>query len=214
MIALRQLETLGWACVPGIASRSKLLDLARSLGRPLASPSGELVKELIPTSRAEARRGTLSETHGFGPFPLHTDTAFWPVPSRYLVLRAHGDIRRYTSILSFAELFRGATTDLCDFARRSVWLVRTQSGSFYCSMKFRARNTIGWRYDQQCMSPANEAAHQTRELLGARLTHSRIQCIHWTEDLALVLCNWNVLHGRGPSPREESGRILDRVYVE
>jgi hypothetical protein len=210
----RELEEFGWACVPGIYSRSKLLELARSLGRPIASPSGELVKELVPKSREKARRGTLSETHDVGPFPLHTDTAFWPVPSRFLVLRAHGDIRRCTTVLSFADLFREAASEECDLAERSVWLVHASSRKFYCSMKFRARNVIGWRYDEQCMNPVNEAACKTKEMLGPRLTHSGIECIHWTDDLALVLSNWKVLHGRGPSPPDENCRILDRVCVE
>jgi hypothetical protein len=214
MVNCSQLKTCGWTCVSGITNRTELLELARSIGRPVRSPSGELVKELTPTQQSKARRGTLSGTYSMGPFPLHTDTAFWPIPSRYIVLRVRGDIRRYTTFLTFVDLFREGPADLCALVDRSVWLVRTPPRIFYCSMKFRSGPAIGWRYDCQCMSPVNDAALRVKELLGPLLTRSRVQCLHWTGDVAVVLSNWDVLHGRGPSPLEEDGRILERVYVE
>ena len=214
MVSSFELETRGWACLTGVTSRSELLELARSIGHPVPSPTGELVKELTPTLRADARKGTLSDTYGTGLFPLHTDTAFWPVPSRYVVLRVRGDIRRHTTVLTFADLLREGTAELYALAERSVWLVRTPSKSFYCSMKFRSRGTTGWRYDRQCMIPVNDAAVKVQELLRPLLLGDRIHYINWTDDLAVVLCNWEVLHGRGPSPPCENGRILERVYVE
>src|SRR5260370_12977058 len=112
MIRFTELNTRGWTCVTGSSSRSALLELARSIGRPVPSPSGELVRELAPKPPAAAGRGTLSKAYGMGAFPLHTDTAFWPVPARYVVLLASGDIRRYTSVLTFTDLFLGSTDDL------------------------------------------------------------------------------------------------------
>ena len=45
MSYLDELETRGWTRVPNISTRSELLDLARSIGRRVPSPTGELVKE-------------------------------------------------------------------------------------------------------------------------------------------------------------------------
>ena len=209
-----ELNTCGWKCVKGITSRAELLELARSLGRPVPSPTGELVKELRPTPRANARAGTLSYTYSTGSFPLHTDTAFWPVPTKYIVLRARGDFRRPTKVLNFADLFCERNNDFCASAERSIWITRTPSKSFYCSMKFQSGEATGWRYDCQCMSPVNNAALKVRQSLSSLLTDTRCDYIQWSADVALVLCNWEVLHGRGPAPSNENGRILERIYVE
>jgi alpha-ketoglutarate-dependent taurine dioxygenase len=209
-----ELRARGWACVKGIKSQSELLELARTVGRPVRSPTGELVKELTPIPQAQARRGTLSDAYATGSFPLHTDTAFWALPSRYLVFRARGDVRRHTTILAFADIFHEGPPGLRALAERSVWLVRTPSEIFYCSMKFVSKVGMGWRYDPHCMSPANDAAIKVREQLDPLLACSRIQCIQWTNDLAIILCNWEILHGRGPSPPAETRRILERIYVE
>ena len=164
-------------------------------------------------AKADSHRGTLSKTYGTGSFPLHTDTAFWPVPSRYVVLRVRGDIRRHTTVLTFADLSREGPTELRGFTDRSIWLVRTPSRSFYCSMKFRLRDKTGWRYDSQCMFPVNEEAVKVRAMLRPLLLGDRVDYINWTGEMAVVLCNWEVLHGRGPSPPNENSRVVERIYV-
>jgi len=64
------------------------------------------------------------------------------------------------------------------------------------------------------MSPMNDAAIKVKEMIGSLLIYSQVERIKWTDDLAAVLCNWEVLHGRGHSPQDENSRILERVYVE
>jgi hypothetical protein len=95
------------------------------------SPTGELIKEIRVVSASRARTGTLSATYGSGDFPLHTDTAFWPVPARYVVFQLRGDTRRSTTILSFDDFFRQCDKRTFLLAESSVWLVRTRSASFY-----------------------------------------------------------------------------------
>lgn len=200
-------------CVEGVGSKAELLELARSLGRPIPSPTGEIVKELSPKPTDAARPGTFSHSYGTGSFPLHTDTAFWTTPSRLVVLRGTGDLRRHTTLLSFADLLADRTGELLATAERSVWRARIPSGSFYCSMKFGSGNQVGWRYDAQCMSPANRAAVTMQQILSSRLLSVAVQQIQWTGTIALVLQNWQVLHGRGPAPNHELNRIVERIYV-
>jgi len=209
-----ELRTRGWTCVKGINSSSELIDLTRTIGRPIPNVTGEVVKELRPIPQPQARRGTLSAKYATGSFPLHTDTAFWPLPSRYLVLRVRGDVRRYTTILTFASLFQNSTSDLCDLAERSVWRVRTRTNAMYCSMRFASEVGRGWRYDPHCMSPVNGSALKVREQVEPLLRSGRAERINWASGLAIVICNWEVLHGRGPSPPGETARILERIYVE
>lgn len=61
--------------------------------------------------------------------------------------------------------------------------------------------------------PANLAAREIGEILKPLLVHTHGQYISWENDLAIVLCNWQVLYGRGPCPVNEGNRILERIYV-
>jgi alpha-ketoglutarate-dependent taurine dioxygenase len=211
MQELAELETIGWARVSNISNRAALLELARSLGRPIMTSTGELLKGLRVTSRSHARPGTLSSAYGSGEFPLHTDTAFWPLPARYLVFRVQGDNRRRTTVLSFADVFQQCSPPALLLAEKAIWLVRTKLGSFYCSLRIQGH--CGWRYDGACMFPANPAARELRGLLDSLTASGRGANINWQRDEALVLLNWSVLHGRGPSPEDEKERTLERIYL-
>jgi hypothetical protein len=200
--------------VPGITSQSKLLELARSFGRPKPSPTGDLVKLLTPRLSTDSRPQTLSAVYGRGEFPLHTDTAFWPVPSRYLIFRAIGDLRRPTTILGVGELLQGLGIEFQNIAERSIWSVRTPQAAFYCSMTFMVGSDRCWRFDSRCMFPVNKHAAQVLEIVGSRMSDIRNVEVNWSAGIGLVLDNWRVLHGRGPMPVGETSRILERVYVE
>jgi alpha-ketoglutarate-dependent taurine dioxygenase len=213
MMDLQELHTSGWTCVNGISSRADLLELGRAVGCPVPGPNGELVRKLRPTRAAEAIPGSQSAIYGTGPFPLHTDTVFWPLPVRYTILRAYGDRRRPTTVLSFAELFCELGVHFSGIAERSVWLVHAGPKRFYCSFRFRSGDLVGSRYDCDCMYPANSAAAEVDRLLRPLVAGASAACITWSSDMAVVLSNWRVLHGRGPGPSDEGPRIVERLYV-
>src|SRR5262245_24445425 len=129
MISLAQLRKNGYVTIAGIATGSELLSIAKSIGRPVLSPTGELVKEIMPKPQGDARLGTASAKHGTGAFPLHTDTAFWPIPCRYLVMRVYGDCRRATTVVRFEDAFGKNSSKLVTLVERSIWRVRTPSAS-------------------------------------------------------------------------------------
>lgn len=209
---LNDLEERGWVLVPGISSSAELLELAKSIGSPTPSPSGELVKKIGVISEADATPGTLSATFGTKSFPLHTDTAFWAIPARYLILRVRGDTRRHTTVLPFQRVFQGGG-QARELAERSVWFLRTPSISAYCSMGFSVGRFRGWRYDRQCMFPVNRAAHELVEVLGPLEEHGFLEQVNWSPGVTVVISNWKVLHGRGPEPVQERERVLERIYV-
>jgi alpha-ketoglutarate-dependent taurine dioxygenase len=207
-----ELDTRGWTRIPAIRNRSELLQLANSIGHPVASPTGEIVKSLRPVPVEKAPTGTLSSVFGLGPFPLHTDTAFWPIPARYVVLRVQGDIRRHSRLWTFAEMV-ATEPKVLSLAERSVWLVRTNSGRFYCSLRFRHLGMIGWRFDQQCMHSVNKPAQELEEILRSILAANPGYCFGWSRNEALVLSNWQVLHSLGSAPEGEGERVLERIYI-
>ena len=197
---LTELKTKGWTLVDGVSSHAEILELGKAIGCPVPAPNGELVKEIRRTPANEAPPGSQSSIYGSGPFPLHTDTVFWPVPVRYVILRGHGDTRRPTTVKSFSDLVRECDTRFHSLVERSVWLVGTSPKRFYCSLKFRHRDSFGWRYDADLMSPANDSAIRVDRVLRPLVTSEKVEYINWSGNTAVVLSNWIVLHGRGPQP--------------
>lgn len=132
---------------------------------------------------------------------------------RYVILLARGDIRRPTTVMSFTNLFRQCGSGFSVLLEKSIWLSGTKSRQFYCSIRFRNGQSIGWRYDSDLMSPANDAAIKVDKILRSMVKKRDVVNINWSGDMAVVLSNWNVLHGRGPEPPKEGIRIIERLYV-
>lgn len=210
---IKELHTRGWTVVSGVSNQGDLIEIANMLGEIISAPSGELVKKLVPANRGEARKGTFSSVFGKGSFPLHTDTAFWPVPARYLILKVTGDTRRKTSVLPFSILLDSGDSTLISRAERSVWRVVASNVSFYCSMRFRNCSTTGWRYDEQCMRAANEAAEDLHAEIRKHFLGVSVHLIDWAGSNVAILDNWKVLHGREKGPSDEGKRVLERIYV-
>src|ERR1700679_2753734 len=94
----REAEERGFVQISGIDDKDSLFELARSLGNPIKTSSDEFLRELRVRPCTIARPNTLSAMFGVGGFPLHTDTAFWALPARFLVMRVIGDNRRPTTL--------------------------------------------------------------------------------------------------------------------
>jgi hypothetical protein len=210
---LEKLKISGWTFVEGITSNSDMLELGKSLGTPVLSPNGELVKEIRRIPQEEAFPGSQSAIYGAGSFPLHTDTVFWPLPVRYVILRARGDLRRPTTVRSFSDLFNECDSEVPKLVAKSVWLVKVNTKHFYCSMKYHLGDSVGWRYDFDLMTPVNDAAKKVNSILHPLVCSRNVTNVVWLKDVAVIFSNWNVLHGRGPQPDNEGVRILERLYV-
>lgn len=191
-----------------------MLNVARGLGRPLAAPTGEVVKALRPVESHMARPGSLSADCGLAEFPFHTDTAFWPSPTRFLVMRVVGDQRRTTRLLHFEHAWSAlgprARTDVL----RSVWRTEQSKGGIYCSMNFSAGSLRGWRFDSKVMKPTNASSRRALEDFTCAIRDSPKKVdVSWERTSCLVIDNWQVLHARGAAPTEELPRVLFRIYV-
>ena len=209
-----ELENVGWAQIDGIASEDEQVGLAKYLGVPVPLGATSYVSKIRPTSHHQAKPYTLSSSHGLGAFPLHTDTAFWPLPARYVVMRVLGDHSRPTTILNFKTVFSCCSKQELNDIRQSIWRIRVPGLQFYCSMQFKYRHQSGWRFDTNCMSPVNEAASRVAKRVSFHVNHCHPFQVNWTASKAVVIDNWRALHGRGPYPSGEGDRLLLRVYVE
>ena len=202
-----------WTVVEGIAGPDALLRLARSLGSPVRLPDGTYCRSLAPRSRGEAPRRTFSKIHGRGVFPLHTDTAFWPTPARFVLLAHDGDGRRQTTLCSFDRFLADLGPHMMVHVSGSVWRVPRNAGGFYCSMRFRVGNRVGWRYDPHNMIPVNRAARSVSDALRERAQAGARHQHDWGTNTALVVRNWSCLHGRASEPPDEGPRTIHRIYV-
>ncbi len=198
--------------VDGIASSGDLLELGKTIGSPTPAPNGELVKEIRRVPAHEAPANSQSAKYGLGAFPLHTDTVFWSVPVRYVLLRAYGDTRRPTTVKSFCDLLQKCDPRIQDLIKKSVWLVRAGCNHFYCCSRFHHRDSFGWRYDPDIMLPANDEAFKVNSALSP-FSMTEGDGIEWAGNRAAVIDNWNCLHGRGAQPLNEGTRIIQRLYV-
>lgn len=204
----------GWAAFSNVTTADDLLRLARSIGQPVPNNRGELISSLNIVPRNDARPRTLSANYGQASFPLHTDTAFWPLPAKFRVMRVEGDLRRTTTICPIDALIRDAGSDLKKLIETSVWIVKENRSSFYRKMKLRIRSeSLGIRYDRQCMIPANDQAKQLDKFFENHASSSVVGQIEWSADTAVVISNWRTLHGRGSQPIDEARRTLQRIYV-
>ena len=187
--------------------------MGKALGTPVHAPNGELVKEIRRLPADQAPLGSQSSIYGAGPFPLHTDTVFWPLPVRYVLLRGYGDTRRPTTVKNYNALVSELDEEFHALARDSVWIMTAGQTQFYCSLIFQNGDSCGIRCDLDLMSPANNAANQVESHLRKLITSENVDSITWSGDSAAILSNWTTLHGRGPEPEDEGLRIIERLYV-
>lgn len=199
--------------VEGISSQCDLLELGRSVGTPVPTPNGELVKGIRRSEGSVVDPGSQSALYGVGSFPLHTDTVFWPTPVRYVLLRGYGDMRRPTTVLSFAEMISECDREFRSLLQESVWRVSAGKEKFYCSLVSRCEGSLCCRYDADLMCPANTAASEVQRTLRELVQRADVPGITWTGTTAVILSNWTALHGRGPQPPNEGVRIVERLYV-
>lgn len=200
--------------VDNIRTTAEFIDLAPSIGTLIELSEGKVCQELYVTDSKDAKPNTLSSRYGIGIFPFHTDTAFWKLPARWVLLRAvSGDLDRPTHLQSFQKLFQGVSRSL---VRRSAWICDPGIGRRYSTISFIHEGREGFRYDLNCMTPANNAARQVDEMVRDRCFDLKGDTIKWIPNRVAIIDNWAWLHARGDSSAfaGTQSRILQRIYLK
>ncbi|WP_407669772.1 TauD/TfdA dioxygenase family protein [Paraburkholderia nodosa] len=212
----RILAEQGWLFLNDPAWAGDINGVAELLGTPVSGPGTPVVQSLRPRTEAAARPNTTSSLYGRGEFPLHTDMAHWPLPPRYLVMRASvvaGSVP--TLLVDSRKLELDATTR--DEWARALWRVSRVREPYLCSMFFQHGRKSGIRWDVCTMSPrgqlALKVAAEAEASLGSLLAQQPIT-INWrSTDEILILDNWRVLHARPAVSPSASDRTIQRVMV-
>jgi hypothetical protein len=188
-----------------------LVYLASTIGTPVAGRTGATCQRLQPVAKEDALPGSLSRRHGFEEFPLHIDTAHWLSPCRFVILGCidPGVGQRPTNLLD---------TRLTDLSESDVKLlhvtplrVRNGRNSFFGTILAKDRNFI--RFDPGCMEPVSAAGEEALQLFSAHRWACQMAVVRWRPGQVLIVDNWRVLHGRGPSFPADHSRCLLRVLV-
>jgi alpha-ketoglutarate-dependent taurine dioxygenase len=191
------------------ALTERIHDIARLLGEIVPGRDRQLIERVVPRQLSEAFSGSLSSVYGLKQLPLHTDTAHWPTPCRFLILACLevGPLPVPTDLLDSYRMT--LSDDNVAACRRAPFLVRNGKRSFYSSIVDEDRQFM--RFDRGCMTPC---CKQGRTVLEAFDPRRHAPASHeWKRGDILVINNWRVLHGRG-GERTAPGRVLLRAMIQ
>ena len=212
-----RLDANGWCITAAAASTpadllDEMLAFARTLGEIAPGRSHQLVERIIPQTAETAFAGSLSSRYGLGTLPLHTDTAHWSRPCRYLVMACAepGPVPTPTLLV---DAWHARLSELEELAcSRAVFLVRNGRRSFYGSIRERNRGFI--RFDPGCMTPVSCDGEIALRAFSPDRQKDALRRHDWKTHEILVIDNWRVLHGRGDGVRIAPGRVLLRAMVQ
>ena len=206
------LKTNGFAIIEEIHSQDDLISLAKSIGKIMPHPNGKNVSILNSSNGENSLQGTFSHTYGLASFPFHTDTAFWALPARYVVMGMFTASTCTTNYVSINEIADCISGDLLTKAQKSLYLLKTIDGAKYTSAAFKNNDIWGIRFDPNIMTPVNKQAKKFHHELTEAIKNVGYKKINWTGNKAVVFDNWNYLHGRSAANGES--RELHRIYLE
>lgn len=199
--------------------QEELLNLARHIGSPVSSRlNGNIIDELRPTNKEQANPKSLSAIHGTGSFPLHTDTAHWRIPARYVILHAKEITLddHSTSILDLNRIkFDEKENELLS---RGMFKIVNGRNSFLSTIRGNVDQTrsLRYRFDRGCMEPSNKSGIEAYNLFCEKLDSVPTEVIRWERGNVLIIHNWRCLHGRNNIDKAnyQNGRTLERLLVK
>ncbi|GAB5526804.1 MAG: hypothetical protein Roseis2KO_46760 [Roseivirga sp.] len=206
------LKKKGWIELESCSDETKLLEAAKSIGNIVKQPNQQDIFSLYPSEANDAKEGTFSNLHGKSEFPLHTDTAFLNIPIRYMLLNTEKDSFCGTTVLSTKNLFHQLSVEEMKIATKSIFLLKTNKGSYFTSLFFRQMSEEGFRYDSTCMTPINKHAKDFVPILQRAINGVEPEVIKWDRHKTVLIDNWKTLHGR-ESIGADSKRELKRIYI-
>jgi alpha-ketoglutarate-dependent taurine dioxygenase len=190
----------------------KLLSLADRLGKPASTRSGGgLCDVLLPTESNVAKSHSLSKVYTVGEFPIHTDTAHWLKPCRFVILAcvSPGSARRPTLLLDTRRLPLNEYQS--SLLRSTPLRITNGRNSFFSTILAKGRPFV--RFDPGCMTATTCEGSKALGVLARQNWPEYIEIIQWEVGTVLVLDNWRVLHGRGHADCPDFDRSLLRVSV-
>ena len=191
-------------------SHTELPVLASMFGRVLPGDNGDIVQTLKAQERGNGSYGSFTYIVGYDSFPWHTDTAYWEIPTRYLMLTSDKSSPCATTIRTFDSLEKHIP-DFTYLMERAVYLLDIAGKRKYLSPLMNKGANIGYRLDLHIYKPMNEEAQLLSSLVQDEL-NKKCDRVLWTGENVAVIDNWHVIHSR-ESAHQDKSRILKRLYI-
>jgi hypothetical protein len=209
------LETSGWWTTDTTAASEQTLaqqihKLAWHLGEIVPGRNRQPIERVVPHAPDAAYAGSLSSEYGLNALPLHTDTAHWPVPCRYLVMGCIEPGPRPVPTMLLDSRKVQLSQNEISLCRNTPFLVRNGRRSFYGSILDADRTFI--RFDRGCMTPLSQRGHTALDVFSDQRHAGILHSHNWRAGQIIVFDNWRVLHGRG-GEQTKPGRILLRAMI-
>ena len=99
-----------------------LQEVAKRFGRVIPGDKGDVVQTLLAQDKGNGSYGAFTFKVGFGKFPWHTDTAYWDIPVRYLLLSSDKSSPCATITRSFESL-KSVIEDFDYLAERAIFML-------------------------------------------------------------------------------------------
>ncbi|ESY62402.1 hypothetical protein X742_33105 [Mesorhizobium sp. LNHC232B00] len=213
---LATLAECGWVRhVAGVAEAEAIVSeigrMGDLLGRRTTGRGGALQEFVRPQTADQAHPRSLSARYGLNALPFHAELSHRPKPCRYLLLGCiePGSPSAVTMLLDWRTL--GFSPDELHLLEGAPILVRSGRRSFYSTILSPDRAFL--RYDPGCLEAVDQRGEAALRLMEHRLASGSPEVHHWRQGEILVIDNWRVLHGRGPTD-QGSGRRLARVLID
>ncbi|KGD33644.1 TauD/TfdA family dioxygenase [Burkholderia pseudomallei] len=190
---------------------SELDRIGNLLGTRIRGRAGALEEIVCPQTSEDAHPRSLSARYGLNALPFHTELSHRPRPCRYILLGCMepGSPSAVTMLLDWRTL--GFSPEELHLLESAPILVRTGRHSFYSTTLSSDRTLL--RYDPGCLEAIDERGRTALRLVEHRLASGSAEIHRWHRGDILIIDNWRVLHGRGPS-RHGSGRRLARILID
>lgn len=202
----------GWTLFTHDTKDDALIFLANKIGSIYPDNNGNIVQYLKPKDKGQGIKSSFSFNHGFGEFPYHTDTAFWEIPARLILMTSEMKSECDTILIDIKRLLDNLTSDQLTIFYNSVFTLKTPNEIKFVSVLLREKGNSIFRYDPNIMTPFNHSAKITSEIINSFIIKTEPITIKWTGENVAVLDNWRFLHKRS-SCKNELNRTLKRIYI-
>lgn len=208
-----QLNTKGWIEFYSKNDNENLFNLSRTLGQIIKHPNGNDIDYLKLKNRDEAKENTFSYNFEYEKFPFHTDTAFWDLPARFVLMSCEGISKAKTTFIGYDEIYKALLPSEISELKKSIFLIKTPTKNFYTSFINTYNSHIFMRLDTNCMKPINKSAKISLNIIDEKLNTLHVNKVDWDKPKVFIFDNWRILHGR-ESVKNDENRILKRIYIK
>ncbi len=207
-----ELLSNGWCVINAKLNDSELINFSEKFGRIIPDNNGKIIQYLKPKPNQNGIRDSFSYNFGYLSFPFHTDTSFWSIPARYIIMTSENQSNCTTNLFDFNQILQGCTyNELLDL-KKSVFVQKTFSEQKFTNLIFQENEILGIRFDPNIMFPYNEYSKKTLDLINSSIQKLKTFQIEWTGNNIVIIDNWRFLHSRGDSTKDKN-RILKRIYL-